>query len=177
MKRKLRAARATVICPDAFAKKGIGYFAYAISEGFKCNLISNERFQMNSLDIQYDASFLYNSDYHSDGVLPQTKRKLQQMPFPKRGLLEFKEHIVEQASDNPLLVFVSDEKVKNFEIQSLNSSLSQKNDLFAWLHQLNRATYIITISQARLDNYMFFDLIAEVAHQIKTDKILAVRRV
>ena len=173
--RNLRAARATVICPDAFAKKGIGYFAYAVSEGFKCNLISNERFQMNSLDIQYDASFLQNSDYHSREELPQSKRLLQQVSFPKRALFEFKEHITEQSVEGPLLIFLSDENVKHFEIQLLDSSLSHQNDLFAWLNQLNRVTYIITISQARLDNYMFFDLIAEVAHKIKAEKILTLK--
>ncbi|NJO03634.1 MAG: ion transporter [Bacteroidia bacterium] len=76
VKRILPNAPATVICPDAFAQKGIGYFAYAISEMFHGNLISNERFLMNSLDIRYDASFLHNPDYHADEVRPVSKKKV-----------------------------------------------------------------------------------------------------
>ncbi len=174
VKRLLPNAPATVICPAAFVQKGIGYFAYAISEVFQCNLISNELFLMNSLDMQYDASFLYNADYYTKEKLPTSKKKLQEVPLTKRALLEFRKHIAQQAPHGPRLLFLSDRWVKDFEIQALDANLSQKNDLFGWLYQRNLKSYVILISETRLNNYLFFDLIAEVADKIKAEKLLAV---
>lgn len=173
--RSLNNAPATVICPDAFAQRGIGYFAYAISEIFHCNLISNERFLMNSLDIQFDASFLHNSDYRLEVELPSNPKELKEIPLKQRALFEFRTHILEQSQKEPMLLFLDDGHIDNFEIQELDQALSRKNDLFTWLYQRNLTTYIIRISKTRLDHYLFFDLIAEVADKIEVEKLLVLR--
>lgn len=173
VKRKLTEAPATIICPDAFVQRGTGYFAYAISQIFKCNLVSNERFLMNSLDILYDASFLHNPEYHAKELLPKSKKKLQKMALTKRALIHFKNDILED--DIPRLVFVSSAQVEDFEIQIMTASLSRRNDLYTWLYQQNPITYVVSISQTRLDNYLFFDLIGEVAQKIESEKLLKLK--
>ncbi len=177
VKRIVKDAQATVICPDGFVQKGVGYFAYAISEIFRCNLISNERFLKNSLDMQFDASFLHNPDYQSREVLPRSKRKLKEVPMTRRALFQFRNHIRGQARKQPMLIFVSDEMVKNFEILPLDAALSLQNDLFTWLRKQQLSTYVILVSQSRLENYLYFDLIAEVAEAIKKENILNINQI
>lgn len=122
--------------------------------------------------MQFDASFLHNPDYQSRVVLPKSKRKLREVPLAKRALYQFRNHIRTQARQEPMLIFLSDDLVKDFEILPLDAVLSLQNDLFAWLRKQQLNTYVILVSQARLDNYLFFDLIAEVARRIKREKIL-----
>ncbi|NJO03635.1 MAG: hypothetical protein HC880_19890 [Bacteroidia bacterium] len=98
---------------------------------------------------------------------------MREVPLAKQALFAFRDHIAEQAQGRPVLLFLNNEQVEDFVIQSLDASLSQQNDLFAWLFQQNLKTYIISVSQTRLDNYVFFDLIAEVAQRIEAEKLLA----
>lgn len=167
VKRESTEAKITILCPDAFASKGIGYFGYAISELQGANLISNEKFQTNSLDIQYDASFLHNEQYQEDFELSKSKKELKKVPIHTLGLYYFKQDIKAIAHNNPLLIFVSDASTESYQIDHIDEVLSQENELFKWLYQNQLKSYLIKISQKRLDNYSYYDLIAEVSSAVE----------
>lgn len=160
----------SVICPDAWAYKGIGYFTYAISELQKANLISNERFQENSLDLQYDASFLINDLYFNQNPLPTQKKALKKIPQRDIALYKFKQDILQHSQNHPALIFVSDSKVERFQIEELKRDEQQENDFFTWLVQHNIQSYLISVSQRELNNYSFYELIGEVSAAISTLK-------
>lgn len=163
VKRVEKEAAFSVVCPDAWAHKGIGYFSYAISELQNANLISNERYQENSLDIQYDASFLTNELYFSQHLLPKQKKALKKIPRSEVALYHFKQDILELSKNHPVLVFLSDSEVSRFHIEQIEIEEKQENDFYTWLIQNNINAYIISISQQELNNYSFYELIKEVS--------------
>jgi len=166
VRRNLKDAPFTMICPDSWASKGIGYFAYAVSELQKSNLISNEKFQRNSLDMQFDASFLVNDLYFNQKELPTQKKALKKTPIKEIALYEFKQDILRLYQNKPVFVFLSAD-VERFNISKINNNSGvQENDLFGWLSQNNIETYKVLVSQNELSNYYFYDLIGEVFEAI-----------
>ncbi|MCU0443600.1 MAG: ion transporter [Microscillaceae bacterium] len=168
VKRTLENAKVTIICPDAFENKGIGYFAYAVSELHQAHLISNELFQTNSLNSLYDASFLHNPLFFEDTTLPHSKKKLKKVPLPKIAMEHFKQDVQSLAGQKPVWVFAVADLSENYRIQKVDDAHTQENDLFKWLAALNLEVYQIEISRKALDNYVFYELIAELSEQLKS---------
>ncbi len=166
VKRSTEKASATVVCPAAFAQKGIGYFGYCISVLNQANLVSNERFQMNSLNRTFDASFLYNPLYHEDLILPSAKKDLRKIPASTIGLYHFKQDLAGMMGSGPFLVFLSDDGTAHFQIQQADQALSRKNDLLTWLFEKKQKVYLVKISTKKLDDYTFYGLINEVRNQL-----------
>lgn len=156
----------TVICPEGLAKKGIGYFTYAISALHKSNLVSNEKFELNSLDLSCDVSFVHNSKYFEDIDLHKSKKALKKINPKDIALQTFKNDILTTNTQH-YWIFMSDSKESHFTVTSLTENEAQENSFFQWLFHKNLSSYIIRVSQKKLDNYSFYDLIAEVSETLK----------
>ncbi len=171
VKRTIPEAQATIVCPEAFAQKGIGYFSYAISELHQSNLISNQLFQHNSLNKTFDASFLMNKHYQEDWELPSSKKVLKKIPQSTQGIYHFKKDLLVLSADKPCLVFMAENQEENYKIEKIEDELSQANDFFQWLTQQKIECYQITISAKKLDEYSFYEFIKEVNEGLKSRNI------
>ncbi|MCS6820245.1 MAG: ion transporter [Microscillaceae bacterium] len=155
-----------IICPDSFAHKGIGYFSYAVSELQQTSLVSNELFQTNSLSQAYDASFWQNPLYKQEITLPRERKLLKKIPKSTIALHDFKRDISQIAQEKRVKIFVfTSESIETdyqiLPIQKLSDTAS--SDLLAWLITLSREILWVKISAKRLDSYLFYDTIKEVA--------------
>lgn len=156
----------TVICPEGLAQKGIGYFAYAISALHQTNLVSNEKFELNSLDLSCDCSFLYNSKYSEDIIVPKSKKGLRKLNPKDVALQEFKNDIWDTKAQSHW-IFVADNTESHFTIMPLTENKAQENNFFQWLFDKDLPSYIIRIGQKKLDYYSFYELIGEVSDTLK----------
>ncbi len=171
VQRAVPEAKATIICPEAFAQKGIGYFSYAISELHQSNLISNELFQSNSLNKAFDTSFLINEHYHQDFELPTSKRALKNTALDIQGIYHFKKDIQTLSAGKPCLVFMAENQDEDYKIEKIEGDLGQANDLLQWLTHQKIESYLITINTRKLDEYSFYELIKEVDENLKRNNI------
>ncbi len=171
VKRTMPEAKSTIVCPAAFAQKGIGYFSYAIGELHQSNLISNELFQRNSLNKAFDASFLINKHYQENTSLPTNSKALKKIPQNIQGIHDFKKDIQLMSADKPCLVFMADDQEENYKIEKIEGELTQSNELFQWLTQQKIESYQIIISAKRLNEYSFYELIKEVDENLKNKQL------
>ncbi len=156
-----------IITPNSCADTGVGYFAYCMSEILYADLISNELYQKNSLNLDYDFDFLNNELYWQDTHLEMPKKERKRLPTKHQALFQFKEDILKLKESQHILVIESAKNLDlEFELEKMSISKCQ-HQLLIWLCSHCENVFDIKINHKVLESYVFFEQVKRISNEIK----------
>ncbi len=156
-----------IISPNSSADVGIGYFSYCLSELLGADLISNELYQKNSLNLKYDFDFLNNELYWKNEQVEMSEKALKKLPLKQQAIFQFKKDILKLKEYQHILVLESSPNTKeDFEIAKMSIGTCQ-HQLLMWLCSNSENVFSIKVKQKNLENYTYYEYIKNLSEEVK----------
>jgi voltage-gated potassium channel len=156
-----------LISPNSDADVGIGYFSYCLSELLHADLISNELYQKNSLNLKYDFDFLNNELYWKNEHLEMSKNTLKKLPLKHQAIFQFKEDILKLKAYQHIVILESSPITnEDFDIQKMDIGTCQ-HQLLMWLCSNSENVFSIKVRQKLLENYTYYECVKKLSEEIK----------
>jgi voltage-gated potassium channel len=163
-----KASDLTLICPNNFEEKGMGYFSYCLSEILNTGLITNEKYRVHSLNPDFDFDFLNSTDYTS--LVPNTlkREKMKTLSKPQKAFYSFMCAVSEEcAQKKTIMLMKSDLKEKSFVISDLKNEMESANNLEKWLHSIYPDALVLKMNPHVLNEDRDYKLIIDAKDAIE----------